>query len=110
SWAGKRDEAEPGCVGASCELWCYLQQPTGAGIPGAREVGTKYRNGRRLTLRKNGIGGVKGDDGGAFAAHETATKLGCMRPPPGRLGQVSEKGEVNRNPTCWILSSKPGSS
>jgi hypothetical protein len=60
-----------------------------------------------LTLRKNGIGGVKGDDGGTFAAHETAKKLGCMRPPPVRLGQVSEKGEVNRNPTCRILSSKP---
>jgi hypothetical protein len=63
-----------------------------------------------LTLRKNGIGGVKGDDGGAFAAHETAKKLGCMRPPPVRLGQVSEKGEVNRNPTCRILSSNPRSS
>ncbi|MFN9906984.1 MAG: hypothetical protein ACK56F_12840, partial [bacterium] len=49
-----------------------------------------------LTLCKNGIGGVKGEEGGAFATHETAKKLGCMRPPPVRLGQVSEKGGVNR--------------
>ena len=59
SWAGKRDEAEPGCVGASCELWCYPQQPTGAGIPGAREVGTEYRNSRRqppLLQEENGGG------------------------------------------------------
>ena len=63
-----------------------------------------------LTLRKNGIGGVKGEEGGAFAAHEAAKKLGCMRPPPVGLGQVSEKGEVNRNPTGLILSTKSGSS
>ena len=63
-----------------------------------------------LTLRKNGIGGVKGDDGGTFAAHEAAKKLGCMRPPPVRLGQVSEKGGVNRYSTGRILSTKPRSS
>jgi len=74
--------------------------------------GTKYRNSKRvsLTLCKNRIEGVKGGAGGAFATHEAAKKLGCMRPPPVRLGQVSEKGEVNRNPTGRILSAKPRSS
>ena len=63
-----------------------------------------------LTLCKNRIGGVKGEGGGAFATHETAKKLGCMRPPPVRLGQVSEKGGVNRYSTGRILSTKPRSS
>ena len=63
-----------------------------------------------LTLCKNRIEGVKGEAGGAFAAHETAKKLGCMRPPPVRLGQVSEKGGVNRGSTGRILSTKSGSS
>ena len=63
-----------------------------------------------LTLCKNSIEGVKGADGGSFATHETAKKLGCMRPPPVRLGQVSEKGRVNRDSTSQILSAKPRSS
>ncbi len=98
-------------MSASCELWCYPQQPQ------VREYQVRERVAPNtatadvsLTLRKNGIGGVKGEEGGAFAAHEVAKKLGCMRPPPVRLGQVSEKGEVNRNSTGRILSTKSGSS
>jgi hypothetical protein len=63
-----------------------------------------------LTFCKNRIEGVKGEAGGAFAAHEAAKRLGCMRPPPVRLGQVSEKGGVNRGSTGRILSTKSGSS
>ena len=41
--------------------------------------------------------------------HETAKKLGCMRPPPVRLGQVSEKGRVNRDDSAsQILSGSQG--
>jgi len=54
--------------------------------------------------------GLKVQKEGRFATHETAKKLGCMRPPPVRLGQVSEKGRVNRDSTSQILSVKPRSS
>jgi hypothetical protein len=56
------------------------------------------------------LGGLKVQKEGRFATQETAKKLGCMRPPLVRLGQVSEKGRVNRNSTSRILSAKPGSS
>ena len=56
-------------MGASCELWYYPRQPTGAGIPGAREVSTEYRNSRRQPRScKTRIEGVQGGEGGATAA------------------------------------------
>ncbi len=73
-------------------------------------IGTEYRNSKRQPHPLQALRGLKEWVEGRFATHETAKKLGCMRPPPVRLGQVSEKGRVNRDSTSQILSAKPRSS
>ena len=40
--------------------------------------------------------------------HTRLRRLGFMRPPPARLGQVSEKGRVNRDSASQILSGSQG--
>jgi len=58
------------------------------------------------SLCKNRIEGVQGDDGGAFAAQETAKKLGCMRPPP--VGWAKPPKTVGQpQPDAPDTSSKP---
>jgi hypothetical protein len=72
-------------VGASCALRCYLQQPTGAGLPGAREVGTKYRNSKRQPhpLQEQNEG-VKGAGGGSFCDARGCEETGVYETAPGK--------------------------
>ena len=80
-------------MGASCELWYYPRQPTGAGIPGAREVGTEYRNSRRQprSLQDQNWGSSRRRRRGDCGATD-CEGTGVYETAPGRLGQASENG------------------
>ncbi len=96
-------------MGASCALRRYPQQPTGAGPPGVREESAPKTATADVSLPfcKKRIEKGKGVGGGSSATHE-AVKTGVYETAPARLGQVSEKGGVNRDSTRQILRGSCG--
>jgi hypothetical protein len=80
-------------VGASCALRQYPQQPTGAGLPGAREESAPNTATADVSLPfcEKRIEEGKGAGGGSSATHETA-KTGVSETAPGKTRPSLREG------------------